>query len=95
MRRFAALFLILVLAACDKPALRTQSTNNVKVSVELLFRNEGCNVWRFYDSGYPIYYVTCGPEVQTSWNERHYTGKSYYGIPKQVVTRMPLKDDTE
>lgn len=57
----------LVLAACIKEPLKTDSTDNVNVPVSLLFTHDGCNVYRFSDGGHSHYYTDC----RGSTNEAH------------------------
>lgn len=78
---FAALFLI----SCERPAIRTSTTNNPDFNVELLFENEGVKVWRFYDSGRRIYYTDA--RGKTAWSETHSSRKTttttHYAVPTE------------
>lgn len=47
---------LFLLIGCVKKAEKTEAKGNYKV--ELLFENDGCKVYRFYDGRY-IYYTDC------------------------------------
>lgn len=50
--------LLLILAACSKPAMSHLSTDNPEITVEKLFTVDGCTVYRFDDSN-THYFVKC------------------------------------
>jgi hypothetical protein len=65
---------VLVLSACHKPAEDMIQTKHYEV--ERLFDIDGCNVYRFFDSGYK-YVVTCpNGMARTNWDETRTTGKT-------------------
>ncbi len=91
MKRVSLLFIaiavaVFLLVSCSKKPLSSNPTENPKFDVDVLFDYDGCRVYRFYDKGYPVYFVRCGRSIQISWNEPHSLGKTHYVIPKQVVT---------
>jgi hypothetical protein len=81
--RIAACFAVLVVSsflACDTSAIQSQKTDNKKITVDFLFENEGCRIYRFYDglNGYPIYYANCAQHAVTSWMRTE--GKSHFMV---------------
>ena len=78
---------VLVLSACHGPAEDTIRTTNY--DVERLFDIDGCNVYRFFDSGYK-YVVTCpNGMARTNWDETHTTGKVTTTEEHEVNTGWP------
>lgn len=59
--------IVLFLCGCVKDPLSTKGTGNLNFTVEFLFENEGCRIYRFYDGGRNIYYTNC--LGQTKWSE--------------------------
>jgi hypothetical protein len=57
---------LLVLTACSKPPISTAQTDNKEVSVDLLFTNDGCSVYRFEDDGRSHYYTDCRGNTRTA-----------------------------
>jgi len=53
--------ILLTIAGCDPiiPAMETRTTENSKATVEILFRQDGCTVYRFTDNGHYNYFVKC------------------------------------
>lgn len=71
--RYVVVLALVLLAGCEdgpKP-LRSQKTNNNDYSVDYLFTQDGCKVYRFSDKGYWHHFTTCG-EAMT----QHSCGKS-------------------
>lgn len=64
-----SIVLLAVVMACEKPAVRTQQTNNPDMDLELLFENEGCKVWRFDDNNRSHYYTDFRGETITTKTE--------------------------
>lgn len=60
------LVLFLLLVGCQKEAQEAKYVGNY--NVELLFTNEGCRVYRFYD-GRTVYYANCSEFTTTHWDE--------------------------
>jgi hypothetical protein len=84
----AILALVAVLAAaavpggCAKPGLSTHATENPKISYEVLFSRNGCEVGRFIDYGRPVYVTVC-PGAGLSASQASYVeqcGKSCYRV---------------
>lgn len=59
------LIIALLLIGCAKEPVSTSQTNNPDVAVSLLFVNEGCSVYRFYDDGRHHYYTNCSGTLTT------------------------------
>lgn len=78
------LFLALFVLGCDHDALeeRTEVKNGIKV--QLLFTNDGCNVWRFDDGGHNRYYADCG-NVSSSHQETRTTSNGKTTTTYQVT----------
>lgn len=55
------LLALLVLAGCAAEPLTTATTTNPKIQIGLLFKVEGCRVYRFADAGEYRYITICGP----------------------------------
>lgn len=62
---------LLLLAACARPALSTHTTENPKISYEVLFTRRGCEVGRFLDYGRPVYVTIC-PDLGLSASQSSY-----------------------
>ena len=73
-----------VLAACAKPPLASEQSNNPNIVVELLFEHDGIKIYRFYDNSRPIYYTDA--RGATQWDETHSSGKNSYTVRKTVPT---------
>lgn len=87
--KIVALFtLFLALAGCTKDPIKTESSNNADVPVDLLFEHDGCKVYRFKDGGYNIYYTKCQQSSQTAWNTAQMVGKTVIITPHQVSTEI-------
>lgn len=74
---FASL-LLLGLLGCNQLAQEVSSTSNSAVKVELLFRYDGCSVYRFED-GLQLnshYYVRCDKESNSSTSGTQWCGKN-------------------
>jgi hypothetical protein len=78
----AALALCALVQGCTKEPVEVQASTNAEIPVSLLFENDGCKVYRFYDAGEYIYYTKCKWSSQTSWEEME--GK--VSEPRQVTT---------
>ncbi len=57
---------IFLLASCYEKPKSTLVTDNSKIQVELLFEHDGVKVYRFFDSGRPIYYTDA--RGATNWH---------------------------
>jgi hypothetical protein len=57
-----------LLTGCTSDPVGTNATNNKNFTVDLLFENDGCRVYRFADGGQLVYYANCGARTQTSWD---------------------------
>lgn len=54
----------ILVAACNpaKP-IDTEKTDNVEISVGLLFEHDGCKMYRFKDNGNFVYYSSCNRPI--------------------------------
>ncbi len=59
---------LIVLFSCSERPISVSQTNNPAINLQLLFENDGCKVYRFYDDR-AIYYTDCRGEVQTQHAE--------------------------
>lgn len=66
---------LFLIAGCDANPVSTQSTNNPKVQVDLLFVHDGCAVYRFYDGGEGHYYAVCGRGLNVTTSSEQPCGK--------------------
>lgn len=75
-----ALFLIIstLVSSCAGDAIETERRGDYEV--ELLFNKNGCNIYRFKDAGYYIYWSDCRGEIKSTY----YDGASKTN--KQVQT---------
>lgn len=73
MKLFPLVVAALAMSACaTAPAIATQSTNNKEISIERLFDQDGCTVYRFHDGNYPTprYFARCQTaSASVSWQE--------------------------
>lgn len=69
--RFLIAVLLLGLAACEDNIQKTLKSSNAAVEVGLLFKVDGCSVYRFSDAGYYRYFVRCdgSAEVSTEFSD--------------------------
>lgn len=80
------LAVLLILGACDQPALETRETENPSVPVEVLFRQDGCTVYRFEDGGSKHYFARCAAShAETMY--RVPSGKT--SRPENISTEAP------
>lgn len=49
----------LALFGCAKDPISTSASNNSGISVDKLFKHDGCTVYRFSDSGHNHYFTKC------------------------------------
>lgn len=72
MKKYLLIPLLLALISCQDPISPTfvSQTNNPKVQVDLLFKHDGCTVYRFIDNYIPVYYADCQNHYSTtSWEQ--------------------------
>jgi hypothetical protein len=55
---------LIVLCSCSEEPIAISRTNNPAINLQLLFENDGCKVYRFYDDR-AVYYTDCRGEVQS------------------------------
>lgn len=66
--KYLIVIIALALAGCEKKAESAERVNS-QFTVEKLFTNNGCTIYRFYD-GRNHYYSDCRGSVSNSWTER-------------------------
>lgn len=64
--KYILILSLLGLLSCAKDPVETKQTNNDQFPVSLLFEQDGCKVYRFYDVGHHHYYAQCGNKVTTN-----------------------------
>ncbi|MDB5244545.1 MAG: hypothetical protein JWN18_415 [Parcubacteria group bacterium] len=86
--RYSVIIAALIgLAACEKAPLRTESSNNAQINVQLLFEHDGCKIYRFADNGYNLYFTKCDRgQSHVSWNQTMMVGKAVLTRPMEVQT---------
>ncbi len=57
-------------SGCEERAepIHQAMTNNAQITVDFLFENDGCKVYRFVDNGRSIYYTNCTGKTQYSYS---------------------------
>lgn len=61
---------LLMFIGCMKQAEKVETKGNYKV--ELLFENDGCKVYRFYDGRY-VYYTDCSGKISYEQRSKNRT----------------------
>lgn len=71
-----------LIAACARPAIQVEATENPAIKYEVLFTREGCEVGRFIDYGRPVYVTICpAAGVSASQSSRvESCGKNCYAV---------------
>lgn len=59
MKRFAPLIMSVAIVGCVVDPKSASSTDNPKITDEILFSSSGCNIHRFMDEGRNHYWVLC------------------------------------
>jgi hypothetical protein len=80
--------LAVLLCSCTKEAQEHSTTSNSEFKVELLFRHDGCEVFRFEDGGRDHYYVRCKSDDIVTAIEQHSEsrGKTTHTVQDEVHT---------
>ncbi len=63
-----AILSLFILVGCVKKAEKTEVRGNY--NVELLFENDGCKVYRFYDGRY-VYYTDCSGKISYEYSSKN------------------------
>jgi len=58
-KRLAGLALAALLGGCENTPVASMPSSNASITVDKLFSNDGCTVYRFHDAGEQHYYVRC------------------------------------
>ena len=71
MKRLIILALAVAVSACTKQAMESSKpSGNSEFTVDKLFTQDGCTVYRFLDAGYHRYFVKCtSGDARTEWRE--------------------------
>lgn len=64
----AMILSLFLLIGCVKKAEKIEAKGNYKV--ELLFENDGCKVYRFYDGRY-VYYTDCSGKISYEYSSKN------------------------
>ena len=54
----------ILLTGCYKDGISTNVSDKNGIKIDLLFENDGCKVYRFYDGGRQIYYSDCRGQIK-------------------------------
>ena len=54
-------------AGCEKTPISVNKTDNPAVTTSLLFTQDGCRVYRFYDAGRVHYFADCRGSVSNDY----------------------------
>jgi len=73
MKQILLALAFITLVGCRENALKKVESNNSGVEVELLFENDGCKVYRFWDGNY-VYYTDCTGKISYEYTTQ--SGKS-------------------
>lgn len=65
MKLLYAVAVVLVVASCEKAPIERQRSDNPDMQVDLLFTQQGCSVYRFYDVGEHHYFADCRGSVSS------------------------------
>ena len=71
---------LMVAWGCAETPVETSNSSNAHVNVDLLFEHDGARVYRFYDAGHYVYYVTPVGQAMRPAEVRS-TGKGVVRIP--------------
>lgn len=79
------LTIAVILAGCGKEPVSKASTDNPEITINTLFKHEGCTVYRFYDHGYPHYFVRCHQEQMTIGTRTESCGKGCTRKRQEII----------
>lgn len=65
---------IFFLSSCREESIKTEVTEVNGIKLELLFKKDGCNVYRFRDGMRDVYWSNCAGRVDYDYTTR--SGKS-------------------
>lgn len=71
--KIATLAALTLVAACSKDPIAVSTTDNQGIKVDELFTHNGLTIYRFYDSGNPVYFTSRG---DISAKRQEYCGKA-------------------
>jgi hypothetical protein len=71
MKRLIILAMAIAASACTKQAMESSKpSGNSEFTVDKLFTQDGCTVYRFFDAGNHRYFVKCtSGDARTEWRE--------------------------
>lgn len=91
MNKYLSLFLALSLMGCAGQAINSIQTENKDYKVELLFKYDGCSVYRFEDER-PHYFVKCrSGEQSVSESDLRSCGKTCFATLTQETPTAMIK----
>lgn len=74
----ASTVIILSISSCYNEAQERVPTSNIEFSVSKIFTVDSCDVYRFFDGGYAIYFTSC------KGNTFYYTGGKHNRIVESI-----------
>lgn len=80
-----------LLAGCGKSPIEKLGTDNPEFSVDLLFKRDGCRVYRFTDNGRFQYFANCPNHTTTISQQAESCGKSRCPRQQQVDTAYGME----
>jgi len=82
-----ALSLIVLLNSCVEDGISTTQTQNQNFTVDFLFENDGCKVYRFKDADRYIYYTSCTGQT----TETHLVNSGKHSTVRKVNLSLNTK----
>ncbi len=82
MKKYIIIFILVILTSCMNESKETIKDGDFKI--ELLFKKDGCNVYRFRDGGRYIYWSNCSGNMQSNYTQS--SGKSTTTIRMESFT---------
>jgi hypothetical protein len=81
-KQFLFIFaLILLTTSCLKEGQSIEKTDNPEFKLELLFKKDGCKIYRFRDCGNFIYWTDCRGKIETTYNN----GKTETKVQNEIT----------
>lgn len=64
--KYLMMLILLIVVSCAKDPVESKRTGNNDITLDLLFKNDGCSVYRFYDAGRYRYFSDCRGDINTN-----------------------------
>lgn len=78
----------MLLIGCSKDPISSETTDNNEITVDKLFTNDGCTIYRFTDGGKLHYYARCEKSVDTISTNYESCGKGCFrAISDNITTK--------